>query len=905
MSSPIAERDPSADAQRFHLAHGGHNSHLSPVAPNGSLSRRWRPSQHPHWLEQTRVDRLRSLFLRLAVLVQLIASTIYLQYRARFTIGKNNTNDIVEVPAWLTLTLQILFFAYEIIVTLLPLFGLIEVWNVTQRNAVDLNRIPSEMMPSCFGDNVLNYPSVAVIVPCYKEDADLVLAVVRSACKMAYPKGLIDVFLCDDGRDPAKQAGIELLRMSFDTDNRSSQHFHHRHHRSNSNNSSNNNIGVPRVHYITRADNQHAKPGNVNHCIQRHVTSDLIVQLDADFLALPNLLQRLIPYFLVWNPITHNYDMNPTLAFVQAPQFYRNLSPYDSDPLDQRNAFFFGPAQRGRDWFNGATMVGTVNLISRRALQSVGYFPVYTAGDDTALSLLFHAAGYRSYYVPELLATGLAPHTLRGHFAQKARWQKSDFEILFSKHGPLFAKGLTMWQRLLYVNVGVQRFRALLAWVFDILMIVVLVTGFSIVDVSDKVTFIVVLIPHLLGPVLVRTVLTVKNPGIHKTLAASDFFEVVFRYGTLKALLRTLFKRKKAWKVAEKRQSSQPSSVYSASSASAACVSSGADQTTTTTTSSSSSSSDRSQNDDARDGDSTAATRDENDGNDLSYEDDEDDDDSVPRQNGVHASRNSGQETEEQQGPGVSRLQSVEIPIMMASESEPDTLDTAQSQASSTEREKQLHGDVNASAIGGDISNEAKQPGNDANTNELNGWPSYSTFVLSNLKRVWYNILMTIIFVSALVICIVRLPHLISTTNSSSNNATFDNSVPLALAVGYTVANLIPHLLVVVLCFKRNYIAFWEGNPEYERCDGKVDQLRNGSTDNNNNGKSYVPMSYISVLAVAREIIVLMALVYTVVASTGVNNDDVAVVARAAASAKEVTRRIGDGVKWAVEQCKA
>ena len=50
---------------------------------------------------------------------------------------------------------------------------------------------------------------VRVLLPCYREDLELVQATVVAAMAAALPPGCKrTVYLCDDGRDPAKQVGF-------------------------------------------------------------------------------------------------------------------------------------------------------------------------------------------------------------------------------------------------------------------------------------------------------------------------------------------------------------------------------------------------------------------------------------------------------------------------------------------------------------------------------------------------------------------------------------------------------------------------------------------------------------------------------------------------------------------------
>ena len=54
------------------------------------------------------------------------------------------------------------------------------------------------------------------MIPCYKEDLDIVKRTVAAAAEAALPAGCArTVYLCDDGRDPAKRAWIRGLGSGF------------------------------------------------------------------------------------------------------------------------------------------------------------------------------------------------------------------------------------------------------------------------------------------------------------------------------------------------------------------------------------------------------------------------------------------------------------------------------------------------------------------------------------------------------------------------------------------------------------------------------------------------------------------------------------------------------------------
>lgn len=286
--------------------------------------------------------------------------------------------------------------------------------------------------------------------------------------------------------------------------------------------------------YCIRPEHKHAKAGNLNYTLER-TNSNLVVTLDADFIARPNLLQRLLPYHFVWNEKSEKYDFNETLAAVQTPQHFRNLSPsYDSDPFDQRTTSFSELVLPGKDWFNACPLIGTANFLSRSALQEANYFPYESVTEDSGMALAFHKLRYRTYYVNESLASGLTTTSIWSNFDQRERWLKGDWQIFFSENGPLFVKGLTIIQRLLYVIMSYSRLLSMVHVLYDVASVLVLVFGVSIMDVSNTTKFLQYLGTLLVLGVVARLVKISGGLGLEKSETASAAFEVVFRFVSVK-----------------------------------------------------------------------------------------------------------------------------------------------------------------------------------------------------------------------------------------------------------------------------------------------------------------------------------------------------------------------------------
>ena len=71
--------------------------------------------------------------------------------------------------------------------------------------------------------------------------------------------------------------------------------------------------------------------------------------------------------------------------------------------------------------------------------------------EDMATSMQLHALGWRSVFHHETLADGLAPEDLGTMLTQRLRWGQGTMQV-FLRENPLFLKGLTVMQRLMYFS---------------------------------------------------------------------------------------------------------------------------------------------------------------------------------------------------------------------------------------------------------------------------------------------------------------------------------------------------------------------------------------------------------------------------------------------------------------------
>jgi len=167
------------------------------------------------------------------------------------------------------------------------------------------------------------------------------------------------------------------------------------------------------VGYITREQHTGAKAGNINNALT--VTNgEFIAVFDSDHVADAGFLEA-----------TLGHMDDPALAFVQTPQYYANAHQNRIAGASwAQQALFFGAICRGKDGLGAVFCCGTNVLFRRAALEGVGGFPTNSLTEDFELSIVMHEKGWRSAYVPDVLARGLGPEDTAAYVSQQQRWAR-------------------------------------------------------------------------------------------------------------------------------------------------------------------------------------------------------------------------------------------------------------------------------------------------------------------------------------------------------------------------------------------------------------------------------------------------------------------------------------------------
>lgn len=242
--------------------------------------------------------------------------------------------------------------------------------------------------------------SVDVFITACGEDPILVERAVSAACTM---HGSHRTWLLDDGSD----ARLEQLARELGTE------------------------------YVTREGNKDAKAGNLNAALSRS-DGDIVVIFDIDHAPEPGFLQHSLPYF-----------SDPNVGFVQVMLTFNNESDgWVAQAAGESSMDFYNPTSVGADRVGSATLIGSNALIRREALAHIqGYKP--GLAEDLATSITLHAAGWKSCYVHEPLAPGIAPPDLTAWFNQQFKWSRGVFELLLTAYPRLFGR-LHLGQKVSY-----------------------------------------------------------------------------------------------------------------------------------------------------------------------------------------------------------------------------------------------------------------------------------------------------------------------------------------------------------------------------------------------------------------------------------------------------------------------
>ena len=244
------------------------------------------------------------------------------------------------------------------------------------------------------------------------------------------------------------------------------------------------------VHHVTRTDKRNAKAGNINNALSIS-KGELCVVLDPDHVPFPDFLDPIVPHF-----------DNPEIGYVQIVQAYKNHDEgLIAKGAAQQTYQFYGPMMMTMNHYGTVLAIGANCTFRRTALESIGGHAAGLA-EDMHTSMRLHAKGWKSVYVPAVLARGLVPSTLSAYYKQQLKWSRGVFDLFVHVYPKLFSK-FTWSQRIHYGTIPLHYLSGFIFMINFLIPILALVFDVSPMH-FDLTDFLLVILPMVSCIILIR-----------------------------------------------------------------------------------------------------------------------------------------------------------------------------------------------------------------------------------------------------------------------------------------------------------------------------------------------------------------------------------------------------------------
>lgn len=243
--------------------------------------------------------------------------------------------------------------------------------------------------------NLLSCDSLPVIttqIPVFNE-LNVIERIMRSACKMQYPKDKHEIQVLDDSTDETSELInrliTELKRKGHD------------------------------IYAVRRKNRTGFKAGALAEGFKR-AKGEMIAVFDADFVPPEDYLIRAVPFLMA----------DPKIGFVQARWGHLNrrrsfLTRVQSIGIDGH----FMIEQGARDWNNlFMNFNGTAGIWRKRAIEDGGLWQWDTLTEDLDLSYRVQFAGWQTCYLPDLIVPAEIPEDINAFKSQQFRWAKGSMQ---------------------------------------------------------------------------------------------------------------------------------------------------------------------------------------------------------------------------------------------------------------------------------------------------------------------------------------------------------------------------------------------------------------------------------------------------------------------------------------------
>jgi cellulose synthase (UDP-forming) len=360
---------------------------------------------------------------------------------------------------------------------------------------------PLRRTPVPLPDSTDRWPAIDLLIPTYNEPLSVVKYTALAAINIDWPADKLNVYILDDGKREefrvfAEEAGIG---------------------------------------YMARDDNRYAKAGNINRALTK-LSSPYVAIFDCDHVPTRSFLQVTMGWFL----------RDSKLAMLQTPHHFYSPDPFERNlnqfrQIPNEGELFNGIVQDGNDFWNATFFCGSCAVLRRSALDDIGGIAVETVTEDAHTSLRMQMNGWNTAYINIPQAAGLATERLSGHVKQRIRWARGMVQIMRIDN-PLFAKGLSLAQRLCYFNAMTHFLYALPRLIFLTAPLIYLI--FHRVNIPGYwAAILAYALPHL----VLSSITNSRIQGQHRHSFWNEIYETVLApyifFPTLLALINPKFGR--------------------------------------------------------------------------------------------------------------------------------------------------------------------------------------------------------------------------------------------------------------------------------------------------------------------------------------------------------------------------
>lgn len=286
----------------------------------------------------------------------------------------------------------------------------------------------------------LHVAFVTCFVP-QNEPVSLLKKTLKAMTEVEYPH---DTWVLDEGNDASVKKLCKELGVNYFTRN-----------------------GIKKYNAPTGSFRARTKAGNLNSWRDSYEKNyDIVAQIDMDHVPEKNYFLKTLGYF---------QDAN--VGFVGMPQIYKNMKNWIAKGAAQQTYFFYGPILKGLYGSDIPFLIGTSHVYRVEAMNEIGGYTTVIA-EDHITGLYMHGKGWKSVYVPEILARGNGPTSWASFFNQQMRWSYGMYEILFYHSFRLLPK-LPLLQRINYFLLQLYYFTGVATFVGSLLLMLYFLTGLT------------------------------------------------------------------------------------------------------------------------------------------------------------------------------------------------------------------------------------------------------------------------------------------------------------------------------------------------------------------------------------------------------------------------------------------